>query len=244
MAAALGVPPGDMMLSHLDRAGARSAFEDLVARRLASEPIGYILGRVGFWTIELDVGPGALIPRADSETLIEPRSTISVGRTARRSSISAPARAPCCSPRSTQWPGRAGSASTCSAEALGFARANASRLGLADRAAFRAATGADGIEGVFDLVLCNPPYVEEQCAADRRRRRLGAAGRLVRRRGRARRLSRLAPQIGRLMAPGGIACIEIGAGPGSAVPRCSRARGFTIIVAARPQGNRPGSSCG
>ena len=70
MASALGVPVGEMMLSHLDDPEP-AGFAALVDRRLRQEPMGYVLGRVGFWTIELDVGPGVLIPRADSETLIE-----------------------------------------------------------------------------------------------------------------------------------------------------------------------------
>src|SRR5918998_61233 len=52
-------------------AAASEAFEGLVRRREAGEPIAYIVGRRAFWTIELEVGPGALIPRPDSETLIE-----------------------------------------------------------------------------------------------------------------------------------------------------------------------------
>src|SRR5690349_16108760 len=70
MAHALGVVRETLLLHHLDDA-APAAFDALVARRLAHEPVAYLTGRRAFWTIELEVGPGVLIPRPDSETLIE-----------------------------------------------------------------------------------------------------------------------------------------------------------------------------
>ena len=60
----------DLLLRRLDDP-APDAFEALLARRLAHEPVAYITGRRAFWTIELEVGPGVLVPRPDSETLIE-----------------------------------------------------------------------------------------------------------------------------------------------------------------------------
>src|SRR6185312_11077037 len=59
-----------LLLRHLD-GPAPIAFDALIERRLAHEPIAYITGTRDFWTISLAVGPGALIPRPDSETLIE-----------------------------------------------------------------------------------------------------------------------------------------------------------------------------
>ena len=70
MAHALGVARDDLLLRRLD-GEAPAAFEPLVARRRAHEPVAYITGRRAFWTIELSVGPGVLVPRPDSETLIE-----------------------------------------------------------------------------------------------------------------------------------------------------------------------------
>src|SRR3569623_3259819 len=70
MAHALGVTREQVLLRHLDDP-TPDAFAALLDRRLAHEPVAYITGTREFWTIELAVGPGALIPRPDSETLIE-----------------------------------------------------------------------------------------------------------------------------------------------------------------------------
>jgi release factor glutamine methyltransferase len=70
MAHALGISRNDLLLKHLDDP-VPEAFEALVRRRLMHEPIAYITRTRAFWTIDLEVGPGALVPRADSETLIE-----------------------------------------------------------------------------------------------------------------------------------------------------------------------------
>src|SRR5690242_410669 len=70
MAHALGTSRDDLLLRHFDDP-APAAFAPLLARRLMHEPIAYITGTRAFWTIDLAVGPGALVPRADSETLIE-----------------------------------------------------------------------------------------------------------------------------------------------------------------------------
>lgn len=70
MAHALGVARNELLLKHLDDS-VPSGFEPLLRRRLTHEPVAYITGTRAFWTIELQVGPGALIPRPDSETLIE-----------------------------------------------------------------------------------------------------------------------------------------------------------------------------
>ena len=70
MAHAIGVSRERLLLHHLDDPEP-SAFASLVARREAGEPVAYITGRRAFWTIELEVGPGVLVPRPDSESLIE-----------------------------------------------------------------------------------------------------------------------------------------------------------------------------
>jgi len=227
MAAALGVKQSEMMLSHLDDP-APQAFEDMVVRRLAHEPVGYIVGRVGFWTIDLDVGPGALIPRADSETLLAaatghfgpaaPRTILDLGTGPGTLLLAA----------LDQWPGAYGLAVDISDAALDQARANAARLGLDNRAAFRRGDWAECVDARFDLVLCNPPYVEAGAALMASVTGwepplalfAGADGLDAYR--------ALAPQIGRLVVPGGILCLEIGAGQQDAVSALFANRGFTI----------------
>ena len=70
MAHALGTTREQLLLRHLDDS-APATFASLIDRRLTHEPVAYITGTRDFWTISLTVGPGVLIPRPDSETLIE-----------------------------------------------------------------------------------------------------------------------------------------------------------------------------
>src|SRR3546814_1597026 len=70
MAHALGITREELLLGHLDDP-APPAFTALLARRLTHEPVAYITGTRAFWPLELAVGPGPLIPRPDSETLVD-----------------------------------------------------------------------------------------------------------------------------------------------------------------------------
>ncbi len=209
MAHALGTSREDLLLRHLDTP-APATFEALLARRLAHEPIAYITGTRAFWTIDLAVGPGALIPRADSETLIEaaldhfgasgPATILDLGTGPGTLLLAALA----------QWPGAKGVGIDRSESALAMARTNADRLGLAGRVNFTLGDWAKGIEQRFDLVLANPPYIgtAEALPADvaayepHEALFAGPDGlddyRLI------------VPQLPRLLAPGGIAVLEIG----------------------------------
>ena len=227
MAHALGVEREAMLLGDMARE-APAAFEALMIRREAGEPIAYITGRRGFWTIELEVGPGVLVPRPDSETLIEaalshfgqagPKRILDLGTGPGTLLLAA----------LDQWPGAAGLGIDESEAALVYARRNADRLGLAGRAAFRRGDWSEGVDERFDLILCNPPYVES--AADLPRdvaewepheALFAAADGLSEYR-------RLAPQIPRLLAPGGLACLELGAGQSDEVARLFEGSGLTL----------------
>ncbi len=227
MASALGVTLSEMLLSHLDDP-VPDRFAGLVERRLRQEPMGYVMGRVGFWTIELDIGPGALIPRADSETLIEaavahfgeggPKTVLDLGTGPGTLLLAALA----------QWPETRGLGIDASSDALAIARANAERLGLTDRAELRQGDWAEGLDGRFDLVLCNPPYVEDKAALipgvvdwEPAIALFGGPDGLDAYR-------RLAPQLPQLIAPGGIACVEIGARMEQAVRALFAPEGVTI----------------
>ena len=222
LAHALGVEREDILLSCLDEP-APDAFAVLVQRRLAHEPIAYILGRRAFWTIELEVGPGALVPRPDSETLIEaavahfgeagPARILDLGTGPGTLLLAA----------LDQWPAASGLGVDASADALAYARRNAS-----GRAAFHQGDWGEGIMERFDLILCNPPYVEAgaDLPPDVARHEppaalyAGADGLDAYR--------ALAPQFAGLLAPGGIVCLEIGAGQQEAVSALMAAEGFTI----------------
>lgn len=227
LAEGLGLSREQLLLSHLDDE-APASFEPLVARRAAGEPVSYILGRRGFWTIELEVGPGALVPRPDSETLIE--AAVAHFGEAGPATILDLGTGPGTLLLATldQWPEARGLGIDASEAALAYARRNAKRLGLAARAEFHRGDWAEGVTGVFDLILCNPPYVAEgeslpRDVADWEPHEALFAG--------ADGLSdyrRLAEAIPPLLASRGIACIEIGAGQEGAVASLFESRGVHV----------------
>jgi release factor glutamine methyltransferase len=227
MAQALGVGRESLLLSRLDHE-APASFEPLLRRREAGEPVAYIIERRAFWTIELEVGPGALIPRPDSETLIEaaiahfgedgPKRILDLGTGPGTLLLAALA----------EWPGASGLGIDASEQALAMARANAERLGFAARADFQAGDWAQGLEERFDLILCNPPYVEEGAELPRDVFRFEPHEALFAGPQGMDDYRRLAPEIGRLLAPGGIACIEIGAGQEEAVAALFAAQGLGV----------------
>lgn len=206
-------------------------FAALVERRLAHEPVAYITGSRGFWTIELEVGPGVLVPRADSETLIEaavahfagtagPKRVLDLGTGPGTLLLAALA----------EWPVASGVGVDASETALGYARDNAVRLGLADRAELRVGDWADGLESRFDLILCNPPYIGtgEELGPEVRDHEppnalfAGADG--------LDDYRRIVPELSRVLAPGGIAVLEIGWTQGAAVGALVRAAGLTAAI--------------
>lgn len=227
MAHALGVEREALLLGDQDRL-APAGFPAFVERRLAREPVAYIIGRRDFWTIRLMVGPGALVPRPDSETLIEaamahfggngPATVLDLGTGPGTLLLAALA----------QWPDARGLGVDASPEALAYAERNAAALGLAARAAFRLGDWAEALEGRFDLILCNPPYIEAGAALPPDVADWEPAEALYAGPDGLDDYRRLAPMLPRLLAPGGIACVEIGQGQRDIVAALFAAEGFTI----------------
>ncbi len=129
----------------------------------------------------------------------------------RGSSTSAPGREPCCSPRSTSGRTRPGSAIDLSRHALSYASANARRLGFEQRAKLMQGNWAKGLLERFDLILCNPPYVAEGAELGPGVREFEPDEALFAGREGLDAYRELAPQLPRLLDPGGLAAIEIGA---------------------------------
>ncbi len=131
-------------------------FEALVAARLRRQPMGQILGRREFWGRTFRVTPDVLDPRPETETLVEaalargPRTRVldlGTGSGALLLTLLA------------EWTGARGVGTDISAAALAVAARNAVALGIADRASFLHADWFDGVEGQFDLIVANPPYI-------------------------------------------------------------------------------------
>jgi release factor glutamine methyltransferase len=238
MAHALEVERETLLLSPPDGA-VPDSFPTLLERRQSGEPLAYITGKRAFWNIELEVGPGALIPRPDSETLIAaavehfnrgdgPKRILDLGTGPGTLLLAA----------LDQWPRATGMGVDSSEEALGYARANARRLGLAPRADFRLGDWADGIKERFDLVLINPPYVAEDAKLDPGVAEheppealfAGAEG--------LDDYRRLAPDVGRLIAPGGLTAIEIGHDQAEAAGAIFETQGHRVRLA-RDLAGRP-----
>ena len=218
-----------------------AALDAYVARRERREPISHILGRKGFWKIMLSVTPHVLTPRPDTETVVEralrdfPEGRaftvldLGVGSGAILLSILA------------ERPAAKGLGVDASEEALAVARENAANLGLESRAALLRGDWTRGLaDAGFDLVVSNPPYIptadidglepevrdhEPRLALD------GGADGLD-----AYRL--LAPEILRVLKPGGRFFVEIGYDQSAPVEALFRAAGALGVTTAQDLAER------
>jgi release factor glutamine methyltransferase len=238
MAEALGIDR-DRLILHPPEWDPPKRFWTMVERRKTGEPVAYITGRRAFWNIEVHVGPGVLIPRPDSEVLISsaiehfdgtggPKWILDLGTGPGTLLLAA----------LDVWPKATGLGVDSSRRALSYAAANARRLGLEERTRFQLGNWADGIEERFDLILCNPPYVATDAelgpgVAEHEPHEALFAGPEGLTEMRA-----LAPEIPRLLAPGGMAAIEIGADQAEGATSFLRRDGLSARVA-QDLGGRP-----
>ena len=154
-----GVPRAELVAFPRERLDgpASRAFGEAVRRRLRREPVAYVLGRRGFRRIELAVDPRVLIPRPETEDLVElalehgPSRVLEIGTGSGAVALAI----------ADELPGCTVVATDVSVEALEVARANATRLGLAERVDFTEGTWPAG-GGRFDLVVANLPYVDRE----------------------------------------------------------------------------------
>ncbi len=187
----------------------------LVARRVRREPLSRIVGHREFWSLEFALGPGTLDPRPDSETLVQGvLDTLPDRRAAFRVLDLGTGSGCLLLALLSELPAAWGVGVDISPEALHTARANARALGMADRAGFVAGDWGQALTGHFDAILINPPYIPggeigslapEVALFDPRMALDGGPDGLG-------SLRRLAPDLARLLASGGVAAVEIGAG--------------------------------
>jgi release factor glutamine methyltransferase len=212
LAAGTPLPAGDMPVTD----AVAAAFRQAMARRCARQPVSQIIGRRAFWGRDFTVTADVLDPRPDTETLIAaalsgpvPTRILDLGTGSGILAVTLLA----------EWPGAGAVASDISAAALDVAAGNAVAHGVAARLDLRRTDWFDGIEGRFDLIVSNPPYIpageiaalapevakwEPRLALD------GGVDGLDPYR-------RIAGGLAHLLAPGGRAILEFGAGQGEAV---------------------------
>lgn len=205
-----------VLLLGLDRDVDWQAYEKLVARRQLGEPVGYIIGRREFWSLDLAVTPAVLIPRPDSETLIAvalagvaapPATILDLGTGSGALLLAA----------LSEWPTAWGLGVDRSAAALAVARGNAARLGLGTRAGFVAGDWGQGLSYEFALILSNPPYIHNNAELSRDVREHEPALALFAGIDGLDAYRVLLPQLPGLLAPDGIAVVEIGSTQAAAV---------------------------
>ncbi len=218
-----------------------SAFDALIARRVAREPVSHILGRKAFWTLEFAVTSAVLAPRPETEFLVEavvaetssqvPLTVLDLGVGSGAVLLSVLAVRPLAT----------GLGVDVSSEALAVAVENATALGFAERAQFRQGDWAAGVSGQYDVIVSNPPYIpsgditdldpevrdfEPHLALDGGVDGLDA-------------FRAIAPAIKRLMAPDGMAALEFGAGQADAVAAILRTEGLSPQRLIQDLGARP-----
>ena len=207
-------------------------FEAALGRRARREPVARILGRREFWSLDIAVNADVLDPRADSETVVEVALAAIADRSAPIRILDFGTGSGCLLlALLSEFDGATGLGLDVSTGAISLARANAETLGFVSRARFVVGDWGAALRGRFDLIVANPPYIAESeidrlepevAAYDPRLALAGGADGLEAYRA-------LAPDLVRLLAPEGLAVLEIGAGQGAAVTGILAAHRLEIV---------------
>lgn len=231
MAAALGIGPDRLTLHAGDPVlpDAAAALDRMLAERARFRPVAQILGYRAFWGRDFTVSAAVLDPRPETETLVA--LALRGGPAARILDIGTGSGAILLT-LLAEWPSAQGVGTDVDPAALAVAGANAARLAVAARTRLVRSDWAEGVDGRFDLVVSNPPYIAvaeiEGLAPDVRdwepRHALtpGPTG--------LESYAAIAPALPRLLAPGGRVLLEIGPTQGPAVARLLAAAGLAAIA--------------
>ncbi|MFC3125938.1 peptide chain release factor N(5)-glutamine methyltransferase [Pseudoroseomonas globiformis] len=231
LAHVLGREPGELIGSSKEimPPDAEQHLETLVSRREHREPLAFIQGRQGFWTLDLEVSRETLIPRADSEALIEAACVLELGPHPRVLDLGTGTGCLLLAVLS-EYPGAFGVGVDLARGAAACARRNAKAHDLEARSAFFSGNWGDALAGLFDLVISNPPYIETASipalmpevvqhepwsALDGGRDGLNAYRRIM-------------EHLLRLLRSGGFAILELGQGQRSAVEALATGAGLHV----------------
>jgi len=223
----------ERLLLDLPKLRAPDEFEALVARREKSEPIAHLVGTKEFWGHAFTVSPDVLIPRPDSETLIEQAVQLFAGRQPAHILDLGTGSGALLLSTLSEFADAKGTGIDASAKALEIAHNNADRLNLSERAQFhlidwKASNWVKPLSSPFDLILANPPYVATDAelspdvAAYEPHQALfaGADGlddyRII------------IPALADLLTPAGLALLEIGFDQRDSVSNIARENGYVV----------------
>jgi release factor glutamine methyltransferase len=217
----------------------------LAARRLRREPVARILGQKEFWSLGLTVTPDVLVPRPETETVVEAALDFVVRGGLRMEKLRildiGTGSGALLLALLHELPNATGTGTDVSTPALQAARANAAHCGLESRCSFVACNIGSGVQGLFDLIVSNPPYIAHNeivsltpevrdydplVALDGGNDGLDA-------------YRAIAAQAKRLLAPGGRLYVEIGAGQEAAVRVVFINAGLTVGPARADLGGIP-----
>ncbi|WP_438363389.1 peptide chain release factor N(5)-glutamine methyltransferase [Sandarakinorhabdus limnophila] len=224
----LGCARGDLLLNP-ERNFDPQDYEKLVERRANGEPVAHIIGTREFWSLTLKVSPAVLIPRPDTETLVEVALKLCAHPPARILDLGTGSGAlllACLS----EWPNATGLGVDASLAALAVAQENAQSTGLAGRANFRFGDWGQGLNERFDLILSNPPYIAETEELSEKVRTFEPASALFAGDDGLDDYRRILPQLPGLLNPGGLAVLEIGHKQGPTLLAMATDHGFTASL--------------
>ena len=228
MAEALGISRSDMLLRGRDL-DVPPEFARLLERRKRHEPIAYILGRQEFYGRDFLVNPQVLIPRGDSETLVD-AALRNIPPAARILDLGTGSGALLLT-LLAELPGASGTGVDASLGAVSVAAANAAGLGVADRAHILHADwnveGWSDALGQFDLIIANPPYVETGADLAPSVRQFEPASALFAGADGLDDYRSLIPQLGNMLAPNGIILLEIGYAQADQVSQIAGLSGYS-----------------
>lgn len=226
---ALGCEPAELLGLSRDALVESGRFDSLLDRRCRREPMAYLSGRCGFWTLDLAVSADTLIPRADSETLVEAVLAERPDRASLGRVLDLGTGTGCLLLAVlSEYPAAFGVGLDISPGAASLAQRNAAANRLSGRCAMLCGDWDAALAGRFDLILSNPPYIPASDLAglmrevgghEPARALVGGADGLAAYR-------RLMPVLLRRLRPGGLAVLELGVGQAPAVAALARDAGL------------------